>query len=91
MPLRNRNSNPDTIFKTITGVDFPEPQYKYQVKQWAESTNPVSLNTAGKAYYFYATEGKEVSKNNIQFKHDTEVGSVTTEWSLDEDFRRISL
>ena len=78
--------NPDTIFKTITGVDFPEPQYKYQVKQWAESTNPVSLNTAGKAYHFYATEGRQVSKNNIHFKHDTEVGSVTTEWSLDERF-----
>lgn len=77
---------PDTSFKTTTGVEFPEPNYKYQIQQWQESTNPVSLNTAGKAYHFYAKDANQVSKNNIRFKHDTEIGSVTTEWSFDDRF-----
>ena len=80
------NPKPDTTFKTITGIGFPEPHYKYQIQQWAESTNPVSLNTAGKAYHFYPKDGSQVSKNKIRFKHDTEAGSVTTEWSFDERF-----
>lgn len=46
-------AKPDTTFKTITGVTFPEPSYKFKLSQWAESTNPVSLNTAGKAYHFF--------------------------------------
>ena len=79
-------SEPDTVFKTITGVAFPEPHYKYQIKQWAESTNPVSLNTAGKAYHFFPKNGHQKSKNSVRFTHDTEVGSVLTEWSFDEKF-----
>jgi hypothetical protein len=78
--------NPDTTFKTISGVEFPESHYKYQIKQWAESTNAVSLNTAGKAYHFYAEDGRQVSKNHIRFKHDTQIGSIITEWNLDERF-----
>jgi hypothetical protein len=77
---------PDTTFQTITGVNFPEPIYKYQVRQWAESTNPISLNTAGKAYHFFPGEGIKSDNNSIQFKHNTDVGLVTTEWSIDPAF-----
>ncbi|MCW3106111.1 MAG: glycerophosphoryl diester phosphodiesterase, partial [Segetibacter sp.] len=80
------DTKPDTTFKTITGVTFPETNYKYQQTQWAESTNPVSLNTAGKAYYFFPKDAKQISKNKIRFQQDTEVGSVTTEWSFDPNF-----
>lgn len=80
------NSKPDTIFKTITGVNFPEPNYKYQLEQWAQSTNPVSLNTAGKAYYFLPTEAIQTGKNKVSFKHETEAGIITTEWSFDPNF-----
>jgi hypothetical protein len=76
---------PDTVFKTITGVDFPEPVYRYQTKQWAESTNSVSLNTAGKAIYFFPSEGDK-SGNTIRFKQETEVATITTEWTLDSTY-----
>ena len=46
------SDKPDSVFKTIAGVNFPEPNYKYQLEQWKETTNPVALNSAGKAYYF---------------------------------------
>jgi len=80
------DDKPDTTFKTITGVEFPESSYKYQIQQWGESTNPVSLNNAGKAYHFYAKEGVQVSKNNIRFKHNTKAGTITTEWRFDDRF-----
>lgn len=76
----------DTVFKTITGVAFPEPNYKYQKEQWNESTSPVALNTAGKAYHFFPRNAKQLDKNKIQFEHDIELGTVTTEWSLDTKF-----
>jgi hypothetical protein len=80
------DAKPDTTFKTITGVAFPEPSYKYQQTQWAESTNPVSLNTAGKAYQFFPKGGKQIYKNKVRFQEVTPIGAVTTEWSLDPHF-----
>jgi hypothetical protein len=77
---------PDTTFQTITGVSFPESIYRYQTRQWAESTNPISLNTAGKAYHFFPTEGTKLNNNSVQFRHNTDVGVVTTEWSIDPAF-----
>ena len=77
---------PDTAFKTITGVAFPEPNYKYQLQQWAESTNPVSLNTAGRALHFFPEELTQTGKNKLRFKLQTEVGTIITEWSLDPVF-----
>jgi hypothetical protein len=80
------SSKADTIFETITGVKFPEPVYRYQLKNWDESTSPVPLNTAGKAYHFYPKEAKQTGKNEVSFTHQTEVGEVTTEWSFDKNF-----
>lgn len=80
------NPKPDTVFKSITGVNFPEPNYKYQLEQWAESTNPVSLNTAGKAYHFLPKVANLVAKNIIRFQENTEVGTVTTQFSFDPTF-----
>src|SRR4051794_32357476 len=81
------DTTPDTTFKTITGVTFPEASYKYQQTQWAESTNPVSLNTAGKAYHFFPKSANQISTNKIRFEQNTDVGTVTTEWSFDPTFK----
>ena len=44
-----------TVFKTSTGVVFPESIYKYQKKGWAEATHPVTLNTAGQPIHLFPT------------------------------------
>jgi hypothetical protein len=44
------------------------------------------LNTAGKAYYFFPQEARQITKNKISFQHTSEAGSVTTEWSFDPKF-----
>ena len=48
------SEKPEQIVKSITGEEFPGPKYHYQTKWWAESISPVSLNTAGKAFHFFA-------------------------------------
>ncbi|WP_234735796.1 glycoside hydrolase family protein [Tellurirhabdus bombi] len=80
------SDKPETIFKTITGEEFPGPKYHYQKVQWAESTNPVSLNTAGQAIHFFPKEAKQNGKNGLTFKQETEAATVTTEWALDPKF-----
>jgi hypothetical protein len=79
-------SQPDTVFKTITGINFPEPNYKYQQEQWKESTGPVSLNTAGLSCNFYPEKGKQTGKNAVQFVHESALGLITTDWSFDPRF-----
>ena len=77
---------PDSVFKSITGETFPGESYHYQTKQWAESTNPVSLNTAGKAFHFFAKNGKQIKTNQLSFETENEVAKITTEWSFDPKF-----
>ncbi|RCR69490.1 glycerophosphoryl diester phosphodiesterase [Larkinella punicea] len=77
---------PQQTFKTITGEEFPGEHYHYQTKQWAESTNPVSLNTAGQATHFFPKEGKQAGKNSLTFRQETETATISTEWSLDPKF-----
>ncbi|MEJ5961434.1 glycerophosphoryl diester phosphodiesterase [Pedobacter immunditicola] len=76
----------DSVFKTTTGVNFIEPVYKYQINNWNDSTNPVSLNTAGEAYYFYPKNAKRIQNNRISFQEVTDLGIVDTEWSFDSKF-----
>ncbi|UFH53523.1 glycerophosphoryl diester phosphodiesterase [Spirosoma sp. KNUC1025] len=76
---------PDTTFKSITGEEFPGPKYHYQQTQWAESTNPVSLNTAGQAIHFFPKEAKQMG-NNLMFRQETDVATITTEWTIDPKF-----
>ncbi|WP_374164221.1 glycerophosphoryl diester phosphodiesterase [Arcticibacter sp. MXS-1] len=73
---------PDTVFKTITGEVFPGENYHYQLEQWALSTSPVALNTAGTAYWSYPLTGERTS-SGIRFSSENEVAELTTEWSLD--------
>ncbi len=75
-----------TSFASVTGEDFPGPKYKYQLEQWSEATNTVSLNTAGKAFHFFPQTASQTAKNNIRFTHETAVATVTTEWSFDPLF-----
>ncbi|GAB3010838.1 glycoside hydrolase family protein [Spirosoma pulveris] len=80
------SDKPDTTFKDITGQPFPAERYHYQQKQWAESTNPVSLNKAGKALHFFSKEAKQTRPNSLSFQHETEAATVSTVWSFDPRF-----
>ncbi len=79
-------SKSDSTFKSITGNKFPEDIYHYQTKSWDESTNPVSLNTAGTAIHFYAGKGTQIAPNHLRFEQETEVGIITSEWNFDPKF-----
>lgn len=70
-------------FKTITGVSFPEPIYKYQIDHWLKSTSPVALNTAGKAFHFYP-EQQNKGNDKISFTHELSVASISSSWRLDQ-------
>lgn len=80
------SETPDSTFKTVTGEVFPGPEYRYQKVQWAESTNPVSLNTAGQAIHFFPTEVRQTGKNSLTFRQETETAAITTEWTFDPKF-----
>ncbi|GAB2791976.1 hypothetical protein GCM10027275_41040 [Rhabdobacter roseus] len=73
-------------FEKITGGKFPEDNYHYQREQWKESTTAVALNTAGQAYHFFPKSVKIIAKNHLQFRHETEVATVVSDWKLDEKY-----
>jgi hypothetical protein len=80
------SDKPDTTFKDITGAIFPSEKYHYQQVQWAESINPVSLNKAGQAFYFFPNVGQQSGKNSITFEQQTDVATIRSEWSFDPAF-----
>ncbi len=80
------SNTPDTTFRDITGQVFPGPKYHYQASQWAECTNPVSLNKAGKAVHFFPATVQATGKNNVTFRQETDMATITTDWSLDPTF-----
>ncbi|SOD82851.1 glycoside hydrolase family protein [Spirosoma fluviale] len=80
------SEKPDTTFTDITGQPFPSEKYHYQQKQWAESTNPVSLNKAGKSMYFFPKEAKQTSPNSLSFRQETDAATVSTVWTFDPKF-----
>jgi hypothetical protein len=71
-----------TIFKTVTGISFPEPIFKYQIDHWKRSTSPVTLNTAGEAFHFYPAVDR-ASESEIYFSKELPVASITASWKLD--------
>ncbi len=74
-----------TLFKTNTGVPFPEPVYKYQQDFWKDATAPVSLNTAGEAVTGYPSEA--IAKDGqLIFTLDNAFASITASWMLDKRF-----
>jgi hypothetical protein len=79
-------TEPDSVFKSITGQKFPEDIYHYQQKIWAESINPVSLNTAGQAAHFFAQKGQQIAPNHLRFEQETEQGILVVEWRFDPKF-----
>lgn len=74
-----------TVFKTATGVVFPEPIYRYQKRGWAEATSPVALNTAGQAFHFFPEKGN-ASDGKLMFSHEDERVTITSSWKIDHDF-----
>lgn len=80
------STTPDTVFFTITGKPWPDTVYKYQINVWKQATSPVALNRAGTAINFYPANAQSVGRNKIVFTHETELATVTAEWTLDEQF-----
>jgi len=78
---------PDTVFKTITGKPWPDTAYKYQINIWKQSTSPVSLNTAGRAYHFFPASAEASGKNLVVFTEETALATIRSEWKLDETFK----
>lgn len=70
------------VFETNTGVQFPEKVYHYQQDFWKASTEPVSLNTAGKDISFYPST-LDSQSGGITFSHDDEWATLTSTWKLD--------
>lgn len=63
---------------------FPEPQYRYIIPTWKESTTEVSFNKAGKEYCALPQHLKKLGKNAICMKYENEFCKITEIWSLDE-------
>lgn len=80
------SDKPSETFRSLTGEEFPGPKYHYQAVQWAESTNPVSLNTAGQATHFFPTEARKTGPNSLTFRQETETATISTEWTLNPKF-----
>ena len=77
------SATPEATFKDNQGQEFPGPAYHYQKNQWAQATNPVALNTAGKAFHFFPREATQSAPNTLRFTQETDVATVVTEWTLD--------
>lgn len=78
------DSTPEKMFYLNTGAPFPEPVYKHKKPQWDETINPISLNTAGEAFFNYPAKGKKVKENHLQFETETDFYTLITEWRLDD-------
>ncbi|HEU5146087.1 MAG TPA: glycerophosphoryl diester phosphodiesterase [Chryseosolibacter sp.] len=74
-----------TVFKTSTGVVFPEPVYKYQKQGWAEATHPVTLNTAGLPVHSFPNKA-QATENEVKFTSDHELATITSTWKIDPAF-----
>jgi hypothetical protein len=83
---KGRPDSIPTIFKTVTGVSFPEPIFKYQIEHWKRSTSPVTLNTAGEAFHFYPAVDKAI-ENEIYFSKELPVATITATWKLDPVYK----
>lgn len=81
----NKPDSTLAVFKTSTGVVFPEPIYHYQKRVWAEATHPVTLNTSGEAFSFVPQEAK-VSGKTIVLSAEHELATIESTWELDDKF-----
>jgi hypothetical protein len=80
-------SKPDTAAQPLkdgkgNSIIFPEPEYRYVVGKWRESTDSVSLNTAGTAYHFYP-EKFEKRGDSIIFSKVNGEFSIQSSWKID--------
>lgn len=75
---------PEELFKTPQGDPFPGEVYKYVAPTWTKRTRPVNLNTAGTPFHFFPTEAEKLDDNRILFKAETEFGSLSCLWELDQ-------
>jgi len=76
-------AEPERTFTDNTGQVFPGEAYHYQRDQWRQTTNSVGLNTAGTAYHFFPQEASQSGPNRIRFRHETEVATIVSDWSID--------
>ncbi|CCH52217.1 hypothetical protein BN8_01200 [Fibrisoma limi BUZ 3] len=80
------SAEPERTFTSNTGEEFPGPKYHYQQDQWRQTTSPVGLNTAGRAYHFFPEQAQQTGKNGVRFQQETDVATVVSEWLLDPKF-----
>lgn len=80
---RKPSEDPQEEFLTTAGEPFPGESYKYIVPTWKKRTAPVNLNIAGEALNFYPKTVKKLSPTSVEFTTHTDLGEVTSRWSLD--------
>lgn len=75
--------------------NFPEPEYRYIIPIWKQSTSSVQMNTAGSAINFYPDLKKEVKQQGINkqqnnkeliFQKEQEQFILTSSWRFDERY-----
>ena len=74
---------PTTSFKTNQNVNFPESEFSYSGPVWRDHISPVSLNTAGTKEQL--TGMRLVSENPLIMAFDSQYGTVTTQWTVNEN------
>ncbi|WP_018626553.1 hypothetical protein [Niabella aurantiaca] len=78
---------PDTAALRVTDehgkvISFPEPEYRYLIGKWRESTSAVALNQAGTAYSFYPGTG--ISRGDaLVFKNTNAIAFTESVWQPD--------
>ncbi len=80
------DSIPAEVIRSKTGADFPGVEYHYQKDVWKESTSPVAMNTAGKAFHFFPSRVETVATNHLIFTKETDAASIRSEWFPDPEY-----
>lgn len=75
----------ESVSPDVYGADgtFPEPQYRYIIPTWKESTTQVSLNTAGNEYRFMPAVITRVADDSLTMTYGNEICNVVETWSID--------
>ena len=85
------DQTPVPLYENGKEVVFPESQYRYIKKKWADLRRPVEMNVAGEALHFYPDALQQVADEEgaggqLLFTGDTEIGRVEASWQLDRDY-----
>lgn len=79
---------PKETFLTNKGSIFPEKVFKYPKDAWESNISEVSLNTVGTKLLTPAA--RLVSKDPVTYISVTSLGSITTSWTLDKNYIKVT-